>query len=55
MTVLSGSLDVLGPVGTYAVDRFGGKVGWVTGASLLLWAVIPAVIGGLAFRTRADR
>lgn len=55
MTVLSGSLDVLGPVGTYAVDRFGDRVGWVTGASLVLWTVIPAIAGGIAFRTRAER
>jgi len=55
MTVLSGSLDVLGPVGTYAVDRFGDRVGWVTGASLVIWAIVPAVIGGFAFRKRADQ
>lgn len=55
MTVLSGSLDVLGPIGTYAVDRFGDGVGWITAASLVLWAVVPATIGGLVFRRRADR
>ncbi len=55
MTALSGSLDVLGPVGTYAVDRFGDRVSWVTGASLALWAIVPAVAGGIVFRTRADR
>lgn len=55
MTALSGSLDVLGPVGTYAVDRFGDRVQWVTGASLALWAVVPGAIGCWAFRRRAER
>lgn len=54
MTVLDGSLDNLGPVGTYAVDRFGDRVGWITTGSLLLWAVVPLVTGGLVFRRRAD-
>lgn len=55
MTALSGSLDVLGPVGTYAVDRFGDRVSWVTGFSLLVWAIVPALVGGLVFRRRAER
>lgn len=55
MTALSGSLDVLGPVGNYAVDRFGDSVSWVTGTSLVIWALVPAVIGGIAFRRRAEQ
>lgn len=50
MTALGGSLDVLGPVGTYAVDKFGDGVGWVTAASLVVWAVVPAILGGVLFR-----
>ena len=52
MTVLGGSLDVLGPVGTYAVDRFGDGVGWVTTAALAAWAIIPPVVGGTIFRRK---
>lgn len=52
MTVLGGSLDVLGPVGTYAVDRFGDGVGWVTTAALAAWAIVPPVVGGIIFRRR---
>lgn len=52
MTVLGGSLDVLGPVGTYAVDRFGDSVGWVTTAALGAWAVVPPIVGGVLFRRR---
>ncbi len=52
MSALGGSLDVLGPVGTYAVDRFGGSVGWVTSAGLLVWAVVPVLAGAALFRRR---
>lgn len=55
MTALGGSLDVLGPVGTYAVDRFGGNVRWVTAASLVVWAVVPALVGGIVFRRRPEQ
>lgn len=56
MTALGGSLDVLGPVGTYAVDRFGDSgVGWVTTASLVVWAIVPVIIGGVLFRRRPLR
>lgn len=55
MTAMGGSLDVLGPVGTFAVDRFGDNVGWLTTASLAVWAIVPAVIGGVLFRKRSLR
>lgn len=55
MSTLGGSLDDLGPVGTYAVDRFGGSVGLVTGAALALWAVIPVAIGAVLFRRGPQR
>jgi Cu-processing system permease protein len=56
MTAMGGSLDVLGPVGTYAVDRFGDTgVGWVTTMSLIVWAIVPVVIGGVLFRRRPLR
>jgi Cu-processing system permease protein len=55
MSTLGGSLDDLGPVGTYAIDRFGDSVGLVTGAVLVLWAVVPVSIGGLLFRRGPER
>lgn len=54
MTALGGSLDVLGPVGTYAVDTFGDGVRWVTAASLVIWAVVPAVLGAVLFGRRPE-
>lgn len=54
MSVMQGSLDVLGPVGNYAVDRFGDSVKWVTGASLVVWAVVPAFVALLVFRRGRD-
>lgn len=54
MGVLDGSLDVLGPAGTYAIDRFGDGVRWVTGATLLAWAVVPAAVALLFFRRGSD-
>jgi Cu-processing system permease protein len=55
ITVLGGSLDVLGPVGTYAVDRFGDGVRLVTVAALVVWAVVPPVAGAMVFRRSPDR
>ncbi|MFA5565557.1 MAG: ABC transporter permease subunit [Acidimicrobiia bacterium] len=55
MTMLDGSLDVLGPIGNYAVDRFGDRVSWVTGGSLAIWTIIPALVGGVVFTRRAER
>lgn len=54
MSIMHGSLDVLGPVGNYAVDRFGGSVKWVTGATLVVWAVVPAFVAMLVFRRGRD-
>ena len=54
MSVLDGSLDVLGPAGTYAIDRFGEGVRWVTGGMLVTWAVVPAVVAMFVFRRGAD-
>jgi Cu-processing system permease protein len=54
MSVLDGSLDVLGPVGTYAIDRFGGAVRWLTLASLAVSSAVPTVAGVLLFRRRAE-
>lgn len=55
MSALGGSLDVLGPVGTYAVDRFGDAVGWVTTAALMIWVVVPVALGAALFRRGPER
>lgn len=52
MSALGGSLDLLGPVGTYAVDRFGGAVGWLTASVLVVWVAVPVLVGGALFRRR---
>ena len=54
MSVLDGSLDVLGPVGSYAIDRFGDGVRWVTGAMLVVWCVVPATAALFVFRRGSD-
>ncbi|MFN8035769.1 MAG: ABC transporter permease [Acidimicrobiia bacterium] len=51
---LQGSLDVLGPAGSYAVDRFGDSVVWLTGGALVLWAVVPTLGAWWLFRRGTD-
>lgn len=51
---LEGSLDALGPAGTYAVDSFGNNVGWLTLGVLFAWAIAPMVAAWLLFRRRKD-
>lgn len=55
MVVMGGSLDVLGPVGTYAIDRFGDNVTWVTVFALAAWTIIPVTIGAVIFRRGPQR
>jgi Cu-processing system permease protein len=55
MSTLGGSLDVLGPVGTYAIDRFGDRVGVVTGAMVAVWIAVPLLAGLWSFRRGPDR
>lgn len=54
MITLHGSLDVLGPAGSYAVDTFGGSLLWVVVGSIVLWAVVPAGIAWWLFARKAD-
>lgn len=51
---LDGSLDALGPAGTYAVDTYGDTVGWITLGALLAWVVVPITLAWLVFRRRTD-
>ncbi len=54
MIVLHGSLDVLGPAGSYAVDRFGDSLGWLVAGALVVWAALPTVAAWQLFRRRVD-
>jgi Cu-processing system permease protein len=47
LSALSGSLDVLGPAGTYAVDSYGDSLEMLLLGVLLVWAIVP---GALAWR-----
>jgi Cu-processing system permease protein len=54
LTVFSGTLDVLGPAGTYAVDRLGAALTPVLFTVLIAWLVIPAGVGWFRFSRRTD-
>lgn len=54
INALQGSLDVLGPAGSYAVDRFGSAIAWLTGAVLVAWTVLPATLAWWIFRRGSD-
>ncbi|MFW6061123.1 MAG: ABC transporter permease [Phycisphaeraceae bacterium] len=52
MSVLSGihaTLDVLGPAGTYARQRFGTALGAVFAVALGIWVIAPLVLAHLVF------
>lgn len=42
LSALSGSLDVLGPAGTYAVDTYGDSLEIVLLGVMVLWVIVPA-------------
>ncbi len=46
-------LDVLGPVGQYAVDHHAHSLAWLAAGSLAAWAIGPGVIAAIAFSRRA--
>ncbi|HEU5424691.1 MAG TPA: ABC transporter permease [Nitrolancea sp.] len=48
--VLHTSLEVLGPAGSYAIDRFGGRLPAVLLAIEALWVVLPLPIGYRLFK-----
>ncbi len=54
LTTFSGSLDVLGPAGTYAVDTLGDMLLPALFTVLLLWVSVPAVVAWARFRGRSD-
>jgi Cu-processing system permease protein len=54
LTTFSGSLDILGPAGTYAVDTLGDLLLPALFTVLLLWVSVPAAIAWARFRGRSD-
>lgn len=54
LTTFQGSLDVLGPAGTYAVDRFGAALDPLLLGVLVLWSTAPAAIAWRRFVGRRD-
>ena len=54
LTAFSGTLDVLGPAGTYAVDRLGAALTPVLLGVLAAWVVLPALAGWVRFSRRTD-
>jgi len=54
LTAFSGSLDVLGPAGTYAIDTLGDALSATLVVALAAWVVVPAVLAWLRFRGRSD-
>lgn len=47
------SLDVLGPAGLYADDRFGATLPWVFAAAMLAWVAVPIALAGTIFNRRS--
>jgi Cu-processing system permease protein len=54
LTALSGSLDALGPAGTYAVDTLGEWLRATMIAALAVWLSLPILIAWLRFAGKAD-
>ena len=54
LTAFSGSLDVLGPAGQYAVDTFGDNLGWMLFVVMAAWAVVPTVLAWWRFNRTGD-
>jgi ABC-type transport system involved in multi-copper enzyme maturation permease subunit len=54
LTAFSGSLDVLGPAGRYAVDTFGDNLGWMLFLVMIAWVVIPTLLAWWRFNRVGD-
>ncbi len=48
------TLDILGPAGIYAFQRYGASLLGVFLAVLALWIVVPALLAYLRFASRGD-
>ena len=49
---MNASLDVLGPVGTYASRTFGDSLSWLLAATIILWIIPPLLAALLFFRKK---
>jgi Cu-processing system permease protein len=49
---MNASLDVLGPVGTYASRTFGDTLSWLLTLTIVAWIFLPLIIALLLFRKR---
>jgi len=54
LTSFEGSLDVLGPAGSYAVDKFGSGLDALLVSILILWVIVPATIAWYRFTRGKD-
>ncbi|MFV1969808.1 MAG: ABC transporter permease [Acidimicrobiia bacterium] len=54
LTAFSGSLDVLGPAGRYAMDAFGNQLGWILFTVVAIWAVVPTLVAWIRFSHGGD-
>jgi Cu-processing system permease protein len=50
---MNASLDVLGPVGAYATQTYGGSLPWIVGSVLAAWTILPLAAAILIFHRRA--
>lgn len=50
---MNGSLDVLGPVGVYSTQTFGGALPWMLAGVLGAWTLIPLALALVVFSRRA--
>jgi Cu-processing system permease protein len=51
---INATLDVLGPVGIYAIQSYGDHLTWLFLGSLLAWIVLPLFGAYLRFERRGD-
>lgn len=51
---MNASLDVLGPVGAYASQSFGGGLIWLLAAVMTMWLILPLGLAVLAFARRSS-
>lgn len=49
---MNASLDVLGPVGTYATRTFGDALSWLLALTIVAWIILPLLCAMLVFRKR---
>jgi Cu-processing system permease protein len=51
---INATLDVLGPVGIYAMQTYRDNLSWLFVASLVAWVVLPLALAGIIFNRRGD-